>query len=321
MRSAKQDFRDLNINKANFDAIYHMPDPREYYRILCGLDYIIPDLARPVFQSMLTARAKTLDAGTTMKILDIGCSFGINETLLRYPLDIRRMMDRYTDPRMHRLSPEEIIAFDRHYFQSWPEQIWSDKTTVEYVGLDASQPAIDYALKTGLLHEGVVTNLEAGPPNATDAAALSNLSCIISTGCVGYVTEKTFEQVIALQQPGRMPWVVSFVLRMFPYDAVETMLGRHGLVTEKLEGVTFVQRRFHSEEEMQATMSMVSARGIETQGKEADGLYHAELFVSRPREAVEAMPLGEMVSVTSGASRRYGRRFRRITSRQIKLMS
>ncbi|EQD29504.1 hypothetical protein B1A_20680, partial [mine drainage metagenome] len=33
-------------------------------------------------------------------------------------------------------------------------------------------------------------------------------------------------------------WVVSFVLRMFPYEPIAAELGKRGLVTEKLAGAT-----------------------------------------------------------------------------------
>jgi hypothetical protein len=122
-----------------------------------------------------------------------------------------------------------------------------------------------------------------------------------------------------MRKKGSSPWVVSFVLRMFPYDTIEAELAQHGLVTEKLGGVTFVQRRFHSESELEATLKAVQARGLDPHGKEADGLFHAELFVSRPEAEVRDNPLSEIVSVTSGENRRYGRRYR-WGSRKARLM-
>jgi len=94
-----------------------------------------------------------------------------------------------------------------------------------------------------------------------------------------------------------------------------------GLVTEKLEGVTFVQRRFHSAQEYAQTVASLKAQGIEAEGKETEGLYHAELYVSRPQRDVEEQPLRELVSITSGAHRRYGRRFAKAPDGKVKLMN
>jgi hypothetical protein len=97
--------------------------------------------------------------------------------------------------------------------------------------------------------------------------------------------------------------VVSFVIRMFPYDDIAATLAGQGLTTEKFEGATFVQRRFAGVEEMEAAIRAVEGRGIETRGHEVEGLYHADLFVSRPPEEVERCPLPKLVSVVSGANK------------------
>ncbi|HVZ27473.1 MAG TPA: hypothetical protein VG798_02360, partial [Rhizomicrobium sp.] len=193
---------------------------------------------------------------------------------------------------------------DSHYFRSWPL-----KTDAIFVGLDTSQRAVNYALRAGLLEAAVSRNLENENPAPEEAAVLRGANLIISTGCVGYVTEKTLRRLLMLQKWGAMPWVVNFVLRMFPYDMISDSLEDFGLVTEKLEGVTFIQRRFHSEAEFHSTIKALTARGVNPEGKEAEGLLHAELYVSRPAEIVETAPLNEIVSITSGASRDYGRRF------------
>ncbi|MBS0472291.1 MAG: class I SAM-dependent methyltransferase [Proteobacteria bacterium] len=304
-------FRNLNRVKANFDSIYTAPDPREYYRVLCGLDYVIPDLAKPVFRALIDAQRYALSR--PLKVLDIGCSYGINAALARHPLDIRRLAQRYTSDEMRALDPAALVALDRHYFASWPSA-----TDARFVGLDSSQPAVNYALQAGLLDGAVSTDLEHIDPSSRDAEVLGDLDLIVSTGCVGYVTERTFRRV--LDRQSRMPWIANFVLRMFPYDPIERTLGEYGYVTEKFSGVTFVQRRFRSREEAAATIDQLEAKGIDVTAKETEGLLHAELYLSRPAAAVEQAPLGKIVSVTSGASRRFGRRFARSRGGEIDLV-
>lgn len=313
MQSLATKFDVLNLHKANFDDIYGLPDPREYFRVLVGLDYVIPDLARNVFRALIAQCAT--GPGRPPSVLDIGCSYGINEALIRFPLDLQRLASRYANAAMHALEPAELTALDRRYFASWPEV-----AAARFTGLDTSRAAIEYARSVGLIEAGITANLEEAPPPPGAVQRLRGIDLIVSTGCVGYASEKTFRHVMAARDGLPAPTVACFVLRMFPYDAIAAELGRHGLVTEKLEGVTFVQRRFHSEREMATTIERLKARGIDPRGKEAEGLFHAELFVSRPAEAVERMPLGEIVSITRGASRAYGRRYRQIAQGEIKLM-
>lgn len=298
--------------KANFDQIYVRPDPREYFRVLHGLDYIIPDLALPIFRQI----TETLTGlrGRPLRILDIGCSYGINAAFLRYPMSLERLAQRYGDLQAFGLAPDEVVALDRNYYRSWPAAI-----NARFIGLDSSAPAVGYATRTGILDHGFAEDLESNDPSPRLADLLSGVDLVISTGCVGYVTAATFKRVLdAMQTP--KPWVVSFVLRLYPFDEIADVLKERRLVTEKLESVTFVQRRFHSEQEYSQTLRALQAVGVDPQGKEAEGLLHAELFLSRPAEETNALPLESLVSVTSGASRPFGRRFQRHADDKIRLV-
>ncbi|HEX5998922.1 MAG TPA: class I SAM-dependent methyltransferase [Hyphomicrobiaceae bacterium] len=304
-------YNDVNAAKANFDSIYTEPDPREYFRVLFGVDYIIPDLAKGIFQNVIAALEQKHQR--RIRVLDIGCSFGINAALVRFPLDINRLAQRYVDLQAAGLTTGELIPLDRHYFRSWP------KLDVEIIGCDVSEPAINYAREVGLIDHGIVGNFEDGRVSGAARDLLKGIDLIISTGSVGYVTDRTFARMLdAIGQPA--PWVCSFVLRMFPYTAISSLMDEAGLVTEKLQGVTFVQRRFHSETECRQVIAELETQGIDPRNKEADGLLHAELFLSRPADDLTQHPLEELVSVTSGASRQFGRRFRRGDDAVIRLV-
>src|SRR3546814_7530408 len=81
------------------------------------------------------------------------------------------------------------------------------------------------------------------------------------------------------------------------------------MMTEKLAGSTFVQRRFRNEEEFERSLGALKARGIDTSGFEADGLFQADLFVSRPEADATAMPLEALVTVTRGRFGYLGARY------------
>jgi hypothetical protein len=305
-------FETINAAKANFDSIYNEPDPREYFRVLCGLDYLIPELAKGAIRSIIDARQRR--TGRAIKVLDLGCSYGINAALQKYPIDIQRLAQRYASLQMQKLASSALCQLDASYFSSWPLQ-----SDAMMIGADTSQRAVAYALRAGLIDAGICRNLEIEEPTEREAALLRGTGLIMSTGCIGYVTERTLRKVLSLQSK-EMPWVANFVLRMFPYEPIADALAEFGLVTEKLEGITFVQRRFHSKDEFLSTLDTLEELGIDPVGKESEGLLHAELYVSRPAADVEEVPLDDIVSVTSGACYSFGRRFARISPASAKLM-
>lgn len=290
-----------NKAKACFDSIYTEPDPREYYRVLGGLNYVIPDLAKATFRQLIAALEQL--RGRPIKVLDLGCSYGNNAALMRFPLDFVGLQQRYMDLQNRDVPTSELISLDCHFFQSWP------KHELTIVGCDISRPAVEYARAVGLLDDGITQNLEQEPLNQASKDALQGVDLIISTGAIGYVTERSLSRLLrAIGEPA--PWLASFVLRMFPYDTISSLLDEHGHVTEKLSGVTFVQRRFQSEHEFHSVLKRLEALGIDSRGKEMDGLFHSELFLSRPPEDCAELPIEGLATVSSGICLSYGPRFR-----------
>jgi hypothetical protein len=288
-------FAEINELKVDFSSLYTSKDPRNYYKYLGQLDYVIPHLAQPVFAQVIRARAEIQKDPVT--VLDVGSSYAVNGALMKYALRYEMLRERYTFPGLQLLSHEELLDLDRNFFNAWPEN-----PGVRVIALDASDNAVRYAQQSGAADLGLAADFEDRDPTPAEAEALADVDLIVSTGCVGYVTAKTFDRVAKATRNGRTPWVVSFVLRMFPFDDIAKTLRQHGLVTEKFEGATFVQRRFGNREEMEAAIMAVEQRGMDTRGHEAEGLYHAELFVSRPAEEIERVPLQKLLTVVSGAN-------------------
>ncbi len=288
-------YLEINQAKMDFSNLYTSNDPRNYFKYLGQLDYIIPHLAQPVFAKLIRARQEVQDKPVT--VLDVGCSYAINGALMKCALDYEALRQRYTAPALQALSSEEMLELDRHFYRAWP------RTDVRVIGLDISENAVRYAENCGILDHGLAIDLESRDPTAEEAALLADVDIIVSTGCVGYVTAKTFDRVMKAIRPGHAPWVASFVLRMFPFDDIAATLRNYGLVTERYEGATFVQRRFADREEMEGAIHAVETRGLDTDGLETEGSYHAELFLSRPQLEIARHPIQKLVSVARGTDK------------------
>lgn len=273
--------------KANFTDIYHQPDPRDYVATLGDLDYQVTQLAAPTITSVLEASGSV---GQPRTVLDVCCSYGINGALLRHGVSLEETRARYDEPEMAELGPADLIAADRDFYD---RQLLRPDLT--FLGLDISEPAIDYATQAGLHVGGWAENLETDDPSTALAAGLSDVDLVVCTGGVGYIGPDTFGRILDAVEAPEKTWLVVFVLRVFSYDAVADKLATYGLVTEQVPGRTIRQRRFADQDEYEAANHDVRQRGLDPTGLEATGWYYADCFLSRPAAQAAATPVQQVL--------------------------
>ena len=273
--------------KADFSAIYDRPDPRAYYRALLPLDYRIPQQALPVLDRVL--EASTHD-GRPRTVLDVCCSYGVNGALLRSTVTLAELGDRYLTLGDD-VSPDEVAAGDRALLAGRPRP-----TSRTVYGLDAAPNAVAYAKRAGLVDDAWAADLESGPAPQELAAGVADVSLIVCTGGVGYVDVPTFDTLAGLVGDASQLWLAVFVLRVFDYADIADALAGHGLVTERLEGRTFRQRRFADATEQDAAVAGVRERGLDPAGKEAAGWLHADCFITRPASTAAGTTLAQLLA-------------------------
>lgn len=259
-----------STGKVSFDDIYTAPDPRAFFSTLRGLDYRIPQLAKPYFATLIDwYRADRRVAEPV--VLDVGCSYGVNGALNRCHTTMDELFEYYGDADS--LEHDALIDRDRRRVRSH-----TGTNRVRFVGLDTSAPALAYAHAAGFLDETIHADFEATEPDHRQQALLDGVDLVISTGCVGYVTEKTLIRI----SRGARPWMAHFVLRMFSYEPVAASLAELGYETTSIHGV-FRQRRFASADEQAQILDTLSATGVDPRGLETEGWLYAQLYVSHPR--------------------------------------
>ena len=263
--------------------IYRQPDPRSYFRLMFGLDYALPDIAAGVFRQLVAARTAAL--GRRIKIVDIGCGYGPQAALMRYPIDMDDLAHRYRDLDLSDLGTERLIALDRHFFQAWPSQI-----DAEIVGFDLYPDALAYAHDVALIDRAVSCDLTDADLTDADREALADADLVVSTSAADFLGEASFGKL--LDAMGGTPWIAMFALRVSPTYALQAAAAERGLETEKLPGTTFVQRRFASSNEWTQVLLALENQGIASQGKESDGLLHSEFFLMRSKADRDAQARG-----------------------------
>ncbi|MFQ5347777.1 MAG: hypothetical protein ACE5ED_08025 [Rhodothalassiaceae bacterium] len=268
-------FDDLNRAKANFESIYHAPDPRSYFRTLGALDYQIPANASPVFKRLI-AYLRGRRNRQRLTCLDLGCSYGINAALLRTDLRLADLVAHYRSDHFAHLDDEARRHYDRNFFATHLVD-----PSLRMIGLDVSGPAIRYACAVGCLADGYAENLELHEPSPALASALREVDLVITTGAVGYVSDKTFRE-LARCFGHRRPWIACFVLRMYPFAPIDRALSEFGYKSTVLSGRTFRQRRFRDAHEREEMAALLRKEGLDPAAELADGYYHAEFHLAHP---------------------------------------
>lgn len=279
--------------KASFDHIYDLEDPRGYFNALGKLDYQAPQHGSSVFSALLAGKAVD---GRPAKVLDLCCSYGVNAALLKHELSLEDLYAHYGSEPVADLSTDELAAADTEFYGEHRSE-----SQPEVVGVDVAGNAVSYAVRAGLLDAGFAENLEDEEPSDELREAVAGTDLLTVTGGIGYIWQSTFDHVLSCFDEEDKPWVATMPLRMVDYAPVAETLYGHGLTTEKLTTRTFEQRRFLDDRERDHVLQKLNDADIDPDGKEASGWYHSELYISRPTEEAERLPIERLPGLSASA--------------------
>ncbi len=270
-----------NEAKSSFNDVYQAPTPHAYFAAMHRLEYAIGQEARPYFQAAAALLRRQLGAATSIRMLDLGCSYGVGSALVKYGLsfgEIAEFFENDADRDFRRCVRET---------RQWLEQN-GDGKPITCIGADSSEPAIRFAAEAGLIADGIAHDLEADPHLDTrERATVAECNLLTSTGTIGYVGENTLSPILrnlGKAQPfAHGPYAAVTILRMFPPEPIAATFNRFGMRFEVVPGVRLRQRRFDDDREQQETLRLLRKRGLDPEGWESTGYLYADLFVgARP---------------------------------------
>jgi carnitine O-acetyltransferase len=236
-----------------------------------SVGYAIPQGARPIFERLIE-RLRQL-RGRRPRVLDIGSSYGVNASLLRYELGLDELYRHYTDHAHLKNDPVALRVADRAFLGSLRERV-----DAYFIGIDSSAPAISYAVDVGLLDDGFVMDLDHDLEHGTGTPDL-DVDLIISTGTVGYIGPGAFARILGMCTDTAKLWIATFALRLVDFDPYTKILLDCGLTTETYPDA-FVQRNIVDTAELVGTMDHARRRGLALDGLEGTGRLFANLYLS-----------------------------------------
>ncbi|RSN53543.1 methyltransferase type 12 [Amycolatopsis sp. WAC 04182] len=275
---------EFNQAKKNFDEEYVSEDPHAYYAAMRKVNYQIPQNANH-FLVRVMDEIRTARRLSEVSVLDIGCSYGVNAALLKYELTLDVLYEYYAGDRRGSSAQD-----DRKFFSRFQE-----RPGVRVHGIDISRQAIDYAREVRLLDSAIAVNLEEDSVPVNILQTLPKVDLIISTGCIGYVTHRTFARVLDHLAPAEPPWIAVTALRTLDFAVFEEHFERYGLFTERLAG-PLRQREIANGRERAAALAATDARCERNPTPEELGFLAADLYLSLPgadaarREIIHGAP-------------------------------
>lgn len=281
-------FKQENEFKANFSDCYTQPTPHDYIAMMASLGYEIGEQSRPYFSRAVDLLLEKNGSAFPVQMLDLGCSYGMGAAFVKY-----------------RCTFDELTAFfaaraPRDYASCCEvTRLWLNVTTpmaeLRCLGLDSSEPAIQFAIDAGLLEAGISRNYEKPGINPTeeDRAWFRSCNLMVSSGAVGYVTERTLSIILrdlGKDHPtGFGPLVVMTILRMFDPAPIQKCFEEHGYQFGQIEGSHLPQRRFSDPLERNNTIALLKERQVEISDLEENGKLYADLFIAAPAEFYEEL--------------------------------
>ena len=268
-----------NEAKACFDDVYTSPTPHDYIAMMAKNGYEIGEQARPYCISAAELLKEQNEDAWPVQMLDIGCAYGMGSAFVKYGCSFDEMVAFFATrvPHDTQAACEAMRA-------------WINVTPAPYdvrcVGLDSSKPAIDFAMNAGLLDGGIARNFEDPDvlPNEEECSWLRSCNLLISTGAIGYVTDRTINYVVKYagkDHPGEFgPLAVMTILRMFDATPIRNVFEKHDFKFEKVPEIMLPQRTFRNKCEQKSVLKLLRDKGIDTSQWEDGGKHFAELFIA-----------------------------------------
>ena len=282
-------YDNANEVKASFDNVYIAPTPHQYIALMAKIGYEISDQARPYCTAAAGLLRENNGNDWPVQMLDVGCSYGIGAAVVKYG----RRFDEIEAFFASRGTKEYHAMCEA--MRMWLNIVPPPTCDVRTVGLDSSHPAIRFALDAGLLDGGMARDFEQPDvtPTEDEVAWFRSSNLLISTGTIGYVTERTLDVILrhlGKDSPGAFgPFAVVTILRIFDLAPIKTVFEKHGLTFEAVPGTRLPQRRFTDVDERREVLSLLHDRRIDTREWEDRGKHFADLFIAAPPEQFSKM--------------------------------
>lgn len=265
--------------KKDFTDIYTQDSPYEYLKEMDRLEYSIPDSTKPLYNSLIEQLEDTLSR--PINVLDLGSSYGINSSLMKYNLTMSELNDFFLN------GSEPTKKETKQFYEKC-----NSNDNMNFYQIDISKAALKFSEDMNLCERGMNVDLETEKLNLLES--LPKMDLVIATGCIGYIGYKAFSnllKVIKNRQSNSIkseteyiaPIFAFSVLRIFDMENIEEVFEMHGYSIVKSDMKPIRQRNFSDPKEKAQTVSLLREMEINTKWYEDDGNFYADFYIAKSK--------------------------------------
>ncbi len=265
--------------KKDFTDIYTQDSPRNYLKEMDRLDYDISDSTKPLYNSIIEQFEKI--TSRPINILDLGSSYGINSSLMKYNLTMSELNDFFLN------GSEPTKKETKQFYEEC-----NCNNNMNFYQIDISDEALKFSEEMNLCERGMNVDLEAEKLNLL--GSLPKIDLVIATGCVGYIGYKAFLNLLKAIKNRQSNYIESekeyiapifafSVLRMFDMDDIEEVFKMYDYSVVKSDIKPIRQRSFSGPKEKGQTISLLHEMGINTKEYEDEGNFFADFYIAKSK--------------------------------------
>jgi len=265
--------------KKDFTDIYTQDSPYGYLKEMERLEYDISDSTKPLYNSIIEQLEKTLSR--PINILDLGSSYGINSSLMKYNLTMSKLNNFF----LNKTKPTKKET--KQFYEGCARN-----DNLNFYQIDISEEALKFSEEMDLCERGINVDLEAEKLNLLES--FPKIDLVIATGCIGYIGYKAFSnllKVIKNRQSNSIesgkeyaaPIFAFSVLRMFDIDDIKEVFEMNDYSIVKSDIKSIRQRNFSDPKEKAQTISILHNMGIDTEKYEDDGNFYADFYIAKSK--------------------------------------
>ncbi len=265
--------------KKKFTDIYTQDSPHGYLKEMERLEYDISDSTKSLYNSIIEQLEKELSR--PINILDLGSSYGINSSLIKYDLTMSELNNFF----LNKTKPTK-----KETKQFYEQCTCNDN--LNFYQIDISEEALKFSEEMDLCKKGINVDLEDEKLKLLES--FPKIDVVIATGCIGYIGYKAFSNLLKLiknrqsnsvesKKEYTTPIFAFSVLRMFDMGDIKEVfeMNDYSIVKSNIKSIR--QRNFSDPKEKTQTISILHDMGIDTEKYEDDGNFYADFYIAKSK--------------------------------------